>query len=162
MSRIELPTSSLPRKCSTTELQQLSTSICSHCNQFSTPHSNDFLLNFLSGRRGSNPRPTAWKAVALPTELLPHFFDPRHSIFVTNIFFSNILWGEKDSNLRSSRNGFTVRPIWPLWNLPDTFEIEFTKTLNSLQNSMSHLPESNQRPTDYKSVALPAELKWRV
>jgi hypothetical protein len=25
----------------------------------------------------------------------------------------------------------------------------------------SHLPESNQRPTDYKSVALPAELKWQ-
>jgi hypothetical protein len=25
---------------------------------------------------------------------------------------------------------------------------------------VSHLPESNQRPTDYKSVALPAELKW--
>ena len=25
-----------------------------------------------SGRRGSNPRPTAWEAVALPTELLPH------------------------------------------------------------------------------------------
>ena len=25
----------------------------------------------------------------------------------------------------------------------------------------SHLSESNQRPTDYKSVALPAELKWR-
>ena len=25
----------------------------------------------MSGRRGSNPRPTAWKAVALPTELLP-------------------------------------------------------------------------------------------
>ena len=27
---------------------------------------------------------------------------------------------------------------------------------------MSHLPESNQRPTDYKSVALPAELKWHL
>ncbi len=27
---------------------------------------------------------------------------------------------------------------------------------------MSRLPESNQRPTDYKSVALPAELKWRI
>ena len=26
---------------------------------------------FWSGRRASNPRPTAWKAVALPTELLP-------------------------------------------------------------------------------------------
>jgi hypothetical protein len=25
---------------------------------------------------------------------------------------------------------------------------------------LSHLSESNQRPTDYKSVALPAELKW--
>jgi hypothetical protein len=27
---------------------------------------------------------------------------------------------------------------------------------------LSHLSESNQRPTDYKSVALPAELKWRI
>src|SRR5215510_12382803 len=27
---------------------------------------------------------------------------------------------------------------------------------------MSHLPESNWRPTDYKSVALPAELRWRI
>ncbi len=26
---------------------------------------------------------------------------------------------------------------------------------------LSHLSESNQRPTDYKSVALPAELKWQ-
>ena len=28
-------------------------------------------INNLSGRRGSNPRPIAWKAIALPTELLP-------------------------------------------------------------------------------------------
>ena len=27
---------------------------------------------------------------------------------------------------------------------------------------LSHLSESNQRPTDYKSVALPAELKWPI
>ena len=27
---------------------------------------------------------------------------------------------------------------------------------------LSHLSESNQRPTDYKSVALPAELKWQL
>jgi hypothetical protein len=26
---------------------------------------------FTSGRRGSNSRPIAWKAIALPTELLP-------------------------------------------------------------------------------------------
>ena len=32
-----------------------------------------WLMTILSGRRGSNPRPTAWKAVALPTELLPHY-----------------------------------------------------------------------------------------
>ena len=29
-------------------------------------------VNLWSGRRGSNPRPSAWKADALPTELLPH------------------------------------------------------------------------------------------
>ena len=50
--RFELMTSSLPRKRSTPELHWL----------------------FKSGRRGSNPRPTAWKADALPTELLPLIF----------------------------------------------------------------------------------------
>lgn len=34
------------------------------------------------------------------------------------------MWGEKDSNLRSFRNGFTVRPIWPLWYLPDSIKIK--------------------------------------
>ena len=47
--RFELMTSSLPRKRSTPELHWLT----------------------MSGRRGSNPRPSAWKADALPTELLP-------------------------------------------------------------------------------------------
>ena len=51
MERFELSTSSLPRKRSTPELHWRS----------------------LSGRRGSNPRPLAWKANALPTELLPLF-----------------------------------------------------------------------------------------
>ena len=51
VARIELATSSLPRKRSTPELHWRS----------------------LSGRRGSNPRPSAWKADALPTELLPQF-----------------------------------------------------------------------------------------
>ena len=48
---IELMTSSLPRMRSTPELHRL--------------------LYFWSGRRGSNSRPSAWKADALPTELLP-------------------------------------------------------------------------------------------
>ena len=51
MTGIEPVTSSLPRKRSTPELHR--------------PEDK-------SGRRGSNPRPTAWKAVALPTELRPH------------------------------------------------------------------------------------------
>lgn len=63
--RVELRTSSLPRKRSTTELIQ-------HC-----------CFAYWSGRRGSNPRPSAWKANALSTELLPQF-----------------LWAKMDSNHR--------------------------------------------------------------
>ena len=51
MTGIEPVTSSLPRKRSTPELHRLNIA--------------------LSGRRDSNPRPSAWKADALPTELLP-------------------------------------------------------------------------------------------
>src|SRR5258706_10761734 len=51
-TRVELVTPSLPRTCSTPELRGLASATW-------------------SGRRGSNPRPTAWKAVTLPTELLP-------------------------------------------------------------------------------------------
>ena len=32
-------------------------------------------LSNMSGKRDSNPRPSAWEADALPTELLPHFED---------------------------------------------------------------------------------------
>ena len=62
LPRVELGTSSLPRMRSTTELKQ------------------HFLLlrrgrSLLSERRDSNPRPPAWKASALSTELFPqvHF-----------------------------------------------------------------------------------------
>ena len=81
--RIELATSSLPRKCSTTELQR-------HCFIHTYNNKDElqaalllFKLYFqhlfpslsifsLSGKRGSNPPPIAWKAIALPNELLPH------------------------------------------------------------------------------------------
>ena len=55
----ELMTSSLPRMRSTPELHR---------------------LNCLSGKRGSNSRPSAWKADALPTELLPQFA-PQIALF---------------------------------------------------------------------------------
>ena len=48
MMGVEPMTPSLPRKCSTTELHRQK-----------------------SGKRDSDPRPSAWKADALPTELLP-------------------------------------------------------------------------------------------
>lgn len=35
------------------------------------------IYKVLSGKWGSNPRPAAWEAAALPTELLPHI--PDHS-----------------------------------------------------------------------------------
>ena len=64
MAGFEPATSSLPRKCSTPELH--------------------WQLCLLSGRRGSNPRPSAWKADALPSELLPQLS----------------LWAKMDSNHR--------------------------------------------------------------
>ena len=68
MTGIEPVTSSLPRKCSTSELHR-----------------------HKSGRRDSNPRPTAWKAVALPTELRP-------------LINCKNKWGEQDSNLRRHKS----------------------------------------------------------
>ena len=60
MTGFEPVTSSLPRKCSTTELHW---QICRPADTGSVSE---------SGRRGSNPRPSAWKTDALSTELLPH------------------------------------------------------------------------------------------
>ncbi len=79
LKRIELSTSSLPRKCSTPELQQLFSCwlfvACCQIANNKKPPTNNYTQ---SGRRGSNPRPIAWKAIALPTELLPLF---RFTIF---------------------------------------------------------------------------------
>jgi hypothetical protein len=39
-----------------------------------------------SGKRGSNPRPLAWEANALPTELLPHTANVQnHWISIINL-----------------------------------------------------------------------------
>lgn len=62
MTRIELVTSSLPRKRSTSELHRL----LNHLDTLSS-----FYFN-LSGKRGSNPQHSAWKADTLPIELFPH------------------------------------------------------------------------------------------
>jgi hypothetical protein len=131
--RIELTTSSLPRKCSTPELQRLVAS----CFRASHPVLSDELpagaqqlmpgpspapvdnhrlrptttsetcgpsCMTLSGRRGSNPRPTAWKAVALPTELLPHeknICDPIGHYHYNLI--RRMVWARMDSNHRTRK-----------------------------------------------------------
>ena len=73
MTRFELVTSSLPRKRSTPELHRRKVI-------YSTPQIFLIILKeipafagILSGRPGSNRRHSAWKADALPTELLPQF-----------------------------------------------------------------------------------------
>ena len=84
-------TSSLPRKRSTTELLRLVSSLSLfECLCFS----GRWLCRLLSplvwsGRRGSNPPPIAWKAIALPNELLPP----------VEVF--GISWGRVDSNHRT-------------------------------------------------------------
>ncbi len=76
--RIELTTSSLPRKCSTPELQRPDKKNRFHLLIVFIPIQKVMNLFFLfplfqakSGRRGSNSPPIAWKAIALPNELLP-------------------------------------------------------------------------------------------
>ena len=69
----------------------------------------------------------------------------------------------------SEEDRFTVCCRWPLGYLPiENNQIPSDSPTENLQiglgilNQWSHLPESNWRPTDYKSVALPAELRWQV
>ena len=70
LTRVELVTPSLPRKCSTTELQRHLFSKKNERKECFSPPSVSSVA-FSSGRRGSNPPPIAWKAIALPNELLP-------------------------------------------------------------------------------------------
>ena len=79
MMGFEPMTSSLPRKCSTTELHRRK-----------------------SGRRGSNPRPIAWKAIALPTELLP-LTKCHHAAFIwSEVWGSNPSWQLLPADLQSA------------------------------------------------------------
>ena len=85
LPRVELGTSSLPRMRSTTELKQ---------------HKSE--------RRDSNPRPPAWKASALSTELLSR--KTRGSL--------SIMWVRMDSNHRSRRQ--------QIYSLPHLATLEHT------------------------------------
>jgi hypothetical protein len=112
MSGIEPETSSLPRKHSTPELHR-QRNFCFKFNVSSFGEPETF--NFFS------------------LDYLPMVDDPiRRSLtqtFKTNLlknefldkFLFKSLWGEQDSNLRSSHSRFTVCPRWPLEYLPSFF-----------------------------------------
>ena len=68
LMRIELTTSSLPRQCSTPELQQQNHELI---KRWSDNTSSLHYIMQVSGGRGSNSRHSAWKADTLPTELPP-------------------------------------------------------------------------------------------
>ena len=129
--RLELTTPSLPRKCSTNELQRhklFPKTI--RTNQKSMTRSYFYCS---SGRRGSNPPPIAWKAIALPNELLPHFNikNNPHS-------FCGRGW-TRTTELRRGQ-------IYSLLQLPLCDSPPLRK--------VSRWRDSNPRPADYKSAAL--------
>ena len=162
-----------------------------------------------SGKRDSNPRPPAWKASALSTELFPQkpwgfcaslrFAELQSKLSLVSQKTSacslsgfptqrTLRWesggkrrfycawrnrcgrvaervgadGFEPPKLKSSR--FTVCPIWPLWNTPLLHLINVLSPIFQLARlaPRSLLSDSNQRPLDYKSSALPTELKRRL
>ena len=158
MTRIELVTSSLPRKRSTPELHRLllagltSDSIKNRiktqksCLLFAdeTPVNNNILTKLqgwkLSGRPGSNWRHSAWKADALPTELLPllkrntmasqafNFKKPQSQFGngsdCRHLRVKKSLWGEQDSNLRRRSQQIYSLPSLAAWVSPLFFYFE--------------------------------------
>src|SRR5689334_1844551 len=78
------------------------------------------------------------------------------------------LWARMDSNHRTpERTDLQSVVVGHLTTCPNhkslitRYQHNHVHVLNSLSITVSHLLESNLRPTDYKSVALPAELRWR-
>ena len=82
--------------------------------------------SILSGRRGSNPPPEAWKATALPNELLPL------------IFLCKKVGADGFEPPKTYVSRFTVCPIWPLWYTPFLFSKNFQKTLLSFLESQMY------------------------
>ena len=124
----------------------------------------------LSGRRGSNPRPTAWKAVALPTELLPQFV---HRSLDFGGFENKELFGAFPLSLKLQRGcnppSLLSQLRWAKWARMDSnHRTRKRRDLQSLAvghlatcpTPLSQRRDSNPRPADYKSAALPAELLW--
>ena len=97
-TRFELVTTRLKVVCSTnwandangvTDGDRTRDNQCHKLALYQLNYGHHYNISFWSGKRGSNSRHSAWKADALPTELLPQF--------LYNMSFNK--WGEQDSNL---------------------------------------------------------------
>ena len=116
----------------------------------------------MSGKRGSNPRPPAWKASALSTELFPQVgisASPQHKL--ASAFSSRSIpqtslkevGGDGFEPPKSKDNRFTVCPIWPLWKPPLMF---------CLVSARASCRIRTNDPEITNHVLWPTELKRRV
>ncbi len=145
--------SSLPRRYSTTELRGRYDPDCKR-------------QNYWSGKRDSNPQPSAWKADALPlsySRLIPATQYTVHWPGAGNGGGGRIRTSE------GSADRFTVCSLWPLGN-PST---QFATTKICKQafcliclfiatKKWSWRWDLNPQPPDYKSGALPVELRQPI
>ena len=104
----------------------------------------------MSGRPGSNRPPSAWKADALPNELLPlNISFTRRTIEVGRTGFEPVK--TRSTDLQSVLVG-------RLSISPKLLHAVFQKQPHRISLKKSRRKDSNHRPADYKSAALPAEL----
>ena len=134
MAGVEPATSSLPRMRSTTELHQ------QHELLFATARKYE-RINKKWAENGAQTRdPQLGRLVLYQLS----YFRELTTTSATVIFFIVGADGFEPPKVKTSR--FTVCPIWPLWNTPNTYF--------KVHSFLSLLSDSNQRPRDYKSRAL--------
>lgn len=99
-----------------------------------------------SGRRDSNPRPTAWKAVTLP---LSYSRPGAERI-------DREWWRREDSNLGRAKPGrFTVCCHCPLGHTSEFLDCQRPTVTRRQRIGWSRHSDLNRGPTAYKAVALP-------
>ena len=105
----------------------------------------------MSGKRGSNPRPPAWKASALSTELFPQTSCSE-------------VGGDGFEPPKSKDNRFTVCPIWPLWKPPLLLTNFFRRASCRIRTNDPEITNHVLWPTELKrhlSIRSPMESECR-
>ena len=157
----EPTTSPLPRVCSTTELHGHSKFPNSRI--LANPYTR--IQEIWSGRRVSNPQPSAWKADTLANWATPastNFCDYACNFSRAKCSAREKWWTEKDSNLRRPKPAdlqsapFSHSGTCPFVWCPKTpMHLSYRCALVKV---WSWQWDSNPQPADYKSAALPIEL----